>query len=332
MHPHPPARPHRRHLVGIPAVPDRAPTRVLTRTLRLPPQPPIPPTAALPASPAHACTTRRYANTTAADGTKCMLCDICSTDEYAEENKPCGGHSLGEGGTGDRSCKKCPPLSLTLKNNSEAISSCLCPHAHATVPAPTTAEPLAFACEACTTNNCGACAPDAATCTQCKIFTAGGTPFNPPLVLQPSGVCSTNTDCGDAHYLQNMTCLKCTVCGEISSITVTKEECTATKDTVCGYLDQTSQAITSAAAEEEKAGILAALIVALIVGGAIIAGLIAAAIAALIFVRKLQKRNNALEGLHLDHMSLGVEVDDSIASAVMGEAVEMPYGMGRDSI
>jgi hypothetical protein len=261
-----------------------------------------------------------------------MFCDICTTDEYADETMPCGGHSLGEGGTGDRSCHKCPPLSLTLKNNSEAITSCLCPYAHATVPAPTTAEPLAFTCEACTTNNCGACAPDAATCTKCALFTAGGAPFDPPLVLQPSGECSTNGDCGDEHYLQNSTCIKCTVCGEISALTVTTTACSATEDAVCGYLDQSSLAIASAADEEEKAGILAALIVALIVGGAIIAGLIAAAIAALIFVRKLQRRNSALEGLHLDHMSLGVEVDDALASAVMGEAVDMPYGMSRDAI
>tara|TARA_B110000902_G_scaffold180037_1_gene203968 strand:- start:354 stop:494 length:141 start_codon:yes stop_codon:yes gene_type:complete len=35
-----------------------------------------------------------------------------------------------------------------------------------------------------------------------------------------------------------------------------------------------------------------------------------------------------LEGLHLDQMSMGVEVDDGLASAVMGEAVEMPDFMG----
>jgi len=45
-------------------------------------------------------------------------------------------------------------------------------------------------------------------------------------------------------------------------------------------------------------------------------------------LRRLQARNNMLEGLHLDQMSMGVEVDDGLASAVMGEAVEMPDFMG----
>ena len=62
----------------------------------------------------------------------------------------------------------------------------------------------------------------------------------------------------------------------------------------------------------------------MIAGALLLVALIAGALVAVVFIRKLQARNESLEGLALDNLSMGVDVSDNNVSAVMGEAVEMP--------
>jgi hypothetical protein len=69
---------------------------------------------------------------------------------------------------------------------------------------------------------------------------------------------------------------------------------------------------------------MAGLIIAMIAGALLLVALIAGALVAVVFIRKLQARNQSLEGLALDNLSMGVDVSDNNVSAVMGEAVEMP--------
>tara|TARA_B110000208_G_scaffold191669_1_gene259482 strand:+ start:1122 stop:1403 length:282 start_codon:yes stop_codon:yes gene_type:complete len=74
---------------------------------------------------------------------------------------------------------------------------------------------------------------------------------------------------------------------------------------------------------------MAGLIIAMIAGALLLVALIAGALVAVVFIRKLQARNQSLEGLALDNLSMGVDVSDNNVSAVMGEAVEMPTSASK---
>jgi hypothetical protein len=103
---------------------------------------------------------------------------------------------------------------------------------------------------------------------------------------------------------------------------VTKEECTETTDTVCGYIEGAGQALAApGASQAETGGMIAALVIAGIVGVILLALLVAGAVAALLVVRKLKHKNNMLEGLAMDHLALHVEEQEH--TAVMGEAIDM---------
>ena len=60
---------------------------------------------------------------------------------------------------------------------------------------------------------------------------------------------------------------------------------------------------------------MAGLIIAMIAGALLLVALIAGALVAVVFIRKLQARNESLEGLALDNLSMGVDVSDNNVSA-----------------